>query len=312
MGKFRNFKLAVSRKGHKLVLLGKKHAPDILVYGGIALGVVAGVMACKSTLKADEVLDKHEDAMDRIHRAYDQDEEYTEHDKQVDTVKQYGKTAVEFVKLYSPALLMGTAAAASIVTGHGILKRRYAGAIAAYSAVATAYSAYRERVIATDGKDKDLEYRGIKQEEVAYTTYDEDGNECVGHEVVYTADAANSPIDASAYSRFFDASNYNFNKDPELNKLFLTTVQKFCNDKLVAYGYLFLNDVYEELGFEPTRAGQIVGWIYDPNNKVGDNLVDFGITNVRNSRFVNGNETVCLLDFNVDGPILDRVKLGNI
>lgn len=306
------FITSIKRKGHRLVLLGKKHSPDILVYGGIALGVAAGVMACKSTLKADEVLDKHEDRMDRINTAYthvrEDGEEYTERDKQLDTVKAYGMTAVDFVKLYIPSILMGTAAAASIITGHGIMKRRYAGAVAAYSAVATAFSAYRERVVQKDGRDKDLEYLGIKREEVAYTYTDENGNEAVGHEVVYTPDADVDNV-GSPYAKIFDATNWNFNKDPELNKMFLTATERFANEKLTAQGHLFLNDVYESLGFEPTKAGQVVGWIYDP--KGGPNQVSFGLMRLQNARFVNGYEYACLLDFNVDGPILDKVKLAN-
>lgn len=308
------FITSIKRKGHRLVLLGKKHSPDILVYGGIVLGVAAGVMACKSTLKADEVLDKHEDRMDTINLEFQENEEYTERDKQLDTVKAYGMTAVDFVKLYIPSILMGTAAAASIVTGHGIMKRRYAGAVAAYSAVATAFSAYRERVVQKDGKDKDLEYLGIKREEVAYTYTDENGNEAVGHEVVYTPDT-NVDVVGSPYAKIFDATNWNFNKDPELNKTFLIATQKFANERLTAQGHLFLNDVYEDLGFEPTKAGQVVGWIYDPNFKPqfeGDCQVSFGLMRLQNARFVNGYEYACLLDFNVDGPILDKVKLANV
>ena len=56
-----------------------------------------------------------------------------------------------------------------------------------------------------------------------------------------------------------------------------------------------------------TKAGQIVGWVYDPEHPVGDNFVDFRIyeTNKEsNRRFVNGYEPTILLDFNVDGNIL--------
>ena len=62
------------------------------------------------------------------------------------------------------------------------------------------------------------------------------------------------------------------------------------------------------LGIDKTKAGQIVGWIYDPKNTKGDNFVDFGIYNMSNDRvraFVNGYEPTILLDFNVDGNIWD-------
>jgi hypothetical protein len=87
---------------------------------------------------------------------------------------------------------------------------------------------------------------------------------------------------------------------------------------LKSKGSLFLNEVYDLLGIERTKTGAIVGWIYDKNNPVGDNEVDFGIFDVKfhddmvgdglaQRRFVNGLEDVVLLNFNVDGPILDRV-----
>ena len=62
------------------------------------------------------------------------------------------------------------------------------------------------------------------------------------------------------------------------------------------------------LGIEETRAGQVVGWVYDEKNPVGDNFVDFGIYDLYNEKardFVNGRERSILLDFNIDGNILD-------
>ena len=66
--------------------------------------------------------------------------------------------------------------------------------------------------------------------------------------------------------------------------------------------------VYDMLGFQRTKAGQIMGWIYDEENPVGDNFVDFGIynTDIEKARdFVNGLERVIVLDFNVSN-ILDN------
>ena len=64
------------------------------------------------------------------------------------------------------------------------------------------------------------------------------------------------------------------------------------------------------LGIHRTKAGNVVGWIYDEKNPVGDNYVDFGIYDIhkeQNRDFVNGIERSILLDFNVDGPILDLI-----
>ena len=82
------------------------------------------------------------------------------------------------------------------------------------------------------------------------------------------------------------------------------------NDRLKAHGHVFLNEAYTALGFQPTKEGQIVGWVYDEKNPVGDNFIDFGIydlNNIANCRFLDGIEKGLLLDFNVDGPILDMI-----
>lgn len=111
----------------------------------------------------------------------------------------------------------------------------------------------------------------------------------------------------SPYATFFDEQSSAWTNNPECNKFFLLRTQEFANDKLRAQGYLFLNEVYDMLGLPRTRAGQLTGWVYDVHNPVGDNYVDFNIFSDRNHKFVNGFEKSVLLDFNVDGNILDRL-----
>ena len=98
----------------------------------------------------------------------------------------------------------------------------------------------------------------------------------------------------------------------EYNLSFLRSQQQYANDLLQSNGYLFLNEVYEMLGFKPTKAGQVVGWVYNPKNPVGDNFVDFGMREVyrmnETSDFVEDWDRAVMLDFNVDGNIFDRVN----
>ena len=65
-----------------------------------------------------------------------------------------------------------------------------------------------------------------------------------------------------------------------------------------------------------TLGGKVVamcdstGWIYDEEHPTGDNFVDFGIYNLNIEKardFVNGYERSIILDFNVDGPIMDLI-----
>lgn len=103
--------------------------------------------------------------------------------------------------------------------------------------------------------------------------------------------------EASVYARFYnDETSRNWSPDPEINALFITTMRNFCNDRLKAHGFLFLNEVYEQLGLSRTRQGQLVGWIYVDNNSG----VDFGE--------FEGKDGTILLDFNVDGIIIDKIE----
>ena len=110
----------------------------------------------------------------------------------------------------------------------------------------------------------------------------------------------------SPYARFFDETVYEWKPDPLMNKCFLDAQQRYANNLLEARGHIFLNEVYDMLGFQRTREGAVVGWI---KNGDGDGYVDFGIYdgNERSRAFVNGHETSILLDFNVDGTIWDKI-----
>lgn len=112
----------------------------------------------------------------------------------------------------------------------------------------------------------------------------------------------------SPYSRVFDSScSTTWTTNPEYNRMFLKDQERYANDMLKRKGYLFLNDVYQMLGMPETKAGQVVGWIYDEKYPNGDNFVDFGIDDIRNNEFINGIENTVILDFNVDGNILELI-----
>lgn len=114
----------------------------------------------------------------------------------------------------------------------------------------------------------------------------------------------------SQYARYFNETCPAWTNDSEYNFMYLKIQQQYANDRLRVRGYLFLNDVYEMLGMPRTKAGQVVGWVYNEKNPRGDNYIDFGLYNLGNENFVNGYERSILLDFNVDGNILDKLEEG--
>lgn len=286
----------------------KKHSPEILVAVGVAGVVTSTVMACKATTKAGDILEEHKNQMNAIDQVVKMDrDDYTEEDHKKDTTIVYTQTAIKFVKLYSPSIMIGVLSLGCIIYSHNILNKRNAALAAAYATVDRGFKEYRGRVVERFGKELDHELRyNIKAQEFEKTEVDKKGNEKVVKETVNVAD----PNLYSDYARFFDDGCNGWSKDPEQNLTFLKCQQAYANEKLKANGYLFLNDVYKMLGIPATKAGQIVGWIYDEKNPIGDNFVDFGLYDMNKPvvrDFVNGYERTILLDFNVDGNILEMM-----
>ena len=301
----------MSRSFYKVGFQLKKHSPEILVTAGVIGGVASGVMACKATLKINEPLDEHKDTGERIHKAGETGVteaglEYSEEDKKKDLTIAYIQTGVKLVKLYAPSIIIGGLSISAIFAGNNILRKRNIALAAAYATVDKGFKEYRSRVVERFGEELDKELRyNIKAKEFEEVVVDEKGKEKVKKETVSIA----NPL-PSDYAKFFDDGCNGWTKNAEDNLLFLRKQERFANELLKARGYLFLNEVYEMLGIPMTKAGQCVGWIYDEKNPIGDNYVDFGIFNAnkeKNRDFVNGYERTILLDFNVDGNILDMI-----
>ncbi len=292
----------------------KEHSPEILVVTGIVGVVAAAVMACKATTKAGDILAETQENLDAIHKVQEDEalaEKYSPEDCRKDLAIVYIRTGFKFAKLYAPSVILGAVSIISILASNHILRKRNVTLAAAYAAVNKGFKEYRARVVERFGQEVDKELRyNIQAKKFTETVTDENGNEKT---VEKTVDIS-YPDTESQYARFFDEACRNWTKDSEANLMFLRCQQAAANDKLRARGYLFLNEVYEMLDIPMTKAGQIVGWVYRPDdpNHAGDNYVDFGIYNVNRmmSRdFVNGYERSILLDFNVDGKIVDVAEI---
>ena len=288
----------------------QRHAPQILMVVGIACGVGSTVAACNATLKAKDILEDAKADIDAIHMANADpdanDENYTDESMKRDLTKVYARTGLQLAKLYAPAVILGVGSIAGTVGSSMIMTKRVNTAVAAYTALDATFRQYRDRVKEALGNDKELEvYHGIER--------DEETGEISLRPAECDNDRQNIKIDGySVYARCFDEYNPNWKDNAEYNLTFLRGVQKTVNAMLEYQGFLFLNDVYKELGFEPTQAGQLVGWIYDPDRRdTGDNYISFGLYDPKKGPalgdFINGKEKSVFLDFNVDGVIVDRI-----
>ena len=286
----------------------EKHSPEILAGVGVVGVIASTVMACKATMKLNDILEESKETRDKIKEVESNpryEEQYSHEDAKKDLTINYTQTAMKIAKLYAPAVILGSASLGCLLASNDILRKRNAALSAAYMTVDKSFKEYRQRVVDRFGEEVEKEIRyNIKAEEVTSTVVTEDGSETTVTETVKTMD----PNLYSDYAKFFDEASPYWQKDPEYNLMFLKSQQQYATDLLRARGRLFLNEVYDMLGIEKTKAGQIVGWVYNPENPIGDNFVDFGIFDMSKERvraFVNGYEPNILLDFNVDGNIWD-------
>lgn len=299
----------LSRSMHKFGFKLKKHSPEILVWAGVVGVVASTVMACKATLKVNDILDDTKEKVEKI-KAVKEDPnyvlKYSEEDAKKDLTIVYTQTGVQLAKLYGPAIVLGAVSIGSILMSHKILSKRNVALAAAYATIEKGFKEYRGRVVERFGERIDYELKhNIKAKEIEETVVDENGNEKTEKKVVDTIEI--NGIEYSEFAKFFDEYSSYWKESPEYNLTFLKQQERYANDKLKRNGYLFLNDVYDMLDIPRTQAGQIVGWVYDEKNPMGDNYVDFGISDVYKEgcrKFVNGYEKSILLDFNVDGNIL--------
>ncbi len=305
---------AIGRKIAEQALTAQKHSPTILFGVGIASMVGSTVMACRATLKLEEVLETMETDKAQAHRVKEmvtggevpEGTTYTDKEMKRDLAIITVRGVSSIAKLYAPAVILAGVGVVCLTRSHKILQDRNSALAAAYVAVDTAFKRYRERVVDRYGEETDRELRyGAEEVDVI----DEDTGRI-------TSEMHVAPGEPSGYARWFDETNSNWNAPPfqTHNFLFLRNQQNWANDMLRARGHLFLNEAYAMVGLTHTSAGSIVGWVYDRNNERGDNYVDFGCWDKDSGQpleFFNGREGAILLDFNVDGPIWDLIDERN-
>ena len=284
----------------------KKRSPEILVAVGVVGTVVSAVMACKATTKINTILDETKEQLYKIHEYAgnpDVAEKYNAEDAKKDTAIVYGQAGVKLAKLYAPAVGLGILSISSILASNNILRKRNMAISAALAAATQDFKDYRNRVIERFGKEVDHQLRyNIKAEEIEETVTDEKGKEKKVKKNVEVADP-----NASGYAKYFTRSNPYWEEDSSYVEMFLRSQQNFANDKLKANGHLTLNDVYDMLGFHDSKAGMVVGWIYDLDHPNGDNYVEFDVKKVNLPNEQGGYEEAYAIDFNVDGNIYNEM-----
>ena len=211
-----------------------KHSPEILTGIGIAGMVVSTVLAVKATPKALQLIEEEKN------KQLDTDSEETSVVKDLNTIDVVKATW----KCYIPTVVTGAVSMACIIGANSVNLKRNAALAAAYTLSDTALREYREKVIETIGDKKERAVRDKVAEEKLKKDPVETGKPVV--------------MINSCNTRCYDViTKQRFTSDIE-------TIRRIVNDlnerMIGGEDYISLNDFYYELGLEPVRIGDELGW----------------------------------------------------
>lgn len=294
-------------------MLLRKHAPHILIASGI-ISMGAGVVSAAvetSAAAENEDIDAHLEAWSTITSE-------TVPDKKV-YISAKGvlgaKIAKNFLFAYRKTLLFTACGTAMIISGHAIQTKRYAGVLAAYSAVNTAFINYKSGVAEVFGSEGVRKMQNwVNDKSTEDISSDEAGDDRpIAKDIEDLKAMGIRPhrIDLeglSPYARVYGPGCEDWEGSREHDELMLSTTQAYFNDRLVARGHVFLNEVYDAFGISRTPAGAVVGWTYDRN---GDNFIDLRIGDFIDDLVGSGDSTEVyrswIIDPNVQGVIWDLI-----
>lgn len=300
MNIFKSITNKVTQVTGKVGLKIAQSKPEIFFVIGIVGVAAATIELCKKSLNTNDILKEHNDKLDEIEDAMQSEESVD-----INPVKEkravYIYTGKKMIKNYGPGILLMSASIACLCKSHNLLRSTITELASAYAILDDKFQGYRSRVIEAVGEEKehDIYY---DTHDVVEQTVDENGN------VKSTVKTVRNGLSAEA--RYFDSDNPNWQENPAASLMFLRGVEKQANTYFDLRGYVFLNEVYEWLGYPITSYGQVICWVKGK----GDNRIDFGLNEKFNARFRDGAEDVAILDFNHNGAIykeIAKLKLYN-
>lgn len=276
----------------------RKASPTLCLIGGIVASGAAMFCTVRVSRHATYILDDRKAKEEEIKTAYENQEEfsqpYTEEDMKHDLTVCNKNALTDLCKIYALPVGLYILSVVLFVEGNHIMKKRNAALSTALAASQTALAAYRDRVRSFVGEEQEADiYNGARK------VVDENGNEHIERDSF-----------TRLTDRVFDESNNNWSKEKFDNQTFLYKTEEYLNQMLMAraangsIGFVFLNEVYDVLGFDRTPEGQYLGWIYEEGKH--ESYIDFGLRQMDEGHrlFANGHERTVWLNFNYDGDVM--------
>lgn len=301
---------SISRGINKSCYFLKDHLPEILALTGSITSTVAIIFTVKKSNSGSKIIEEHKTEIRNAEIANEDEKELKKEKRKI-----YLNTSVQFAKEYYPAVILEGISILSTISGARIGRNKLNGTLAAAATMQSIHNAYRQNVVAKYGEEADKELRYGLMDTSNYLSKD-------GKSVTLTnADGKKIKVTENNFdkdiSKIFDETNINYVRDAHYNKDFIRSTEQWANRRLKQKGFVFLNEVYEQLGFESTALGHEIGWVYKDKSlddvRKHNNYICIRTIDAYGNKaldFENGIEPSVILDFNVDGYIASEIKWG--
>lgn len=234
----------------------KKHSPEILTGIGIAGMITTTVMAVRATPKALILIEDKKDELE------------TDKLTPLETVKAAWPC-------YIPAAIVGSVSAFCLVGASSTNLRRNAALATAYTLSESTLKEYQEKVVETIGEKKEQSIR----------------------ESVAKDKLLNNPVrgviltDKGGHTKCYDViTDRYFESDKGIIERAVNKLNRQMRDEL----YVTLNEFYYEIGLDPSKMGDMLGW-----------NIDKDYIEIDYSSHLDANGTPCLvLDYKI-APVYD-------
>lgn len=240
-----------------------EHRTSLMVGGGIAGFVIAGITAVRVTPKASMLL---EERKCKKHDEYLQDNEKNP----ALTIKDYIQVTWKY---YLTPIALAGVSAGMIIFAHNVDKKQNAALAAAYALSESRLKEYSEKVIETVGEKKEKEVRNaIDKDRV-------EKNPAKDNEIISTGDGDTLCMDAWSGRYFYSDIEILRREAVELSRA------------LVNGEDVSLNDFYDGIHLDGTKIGEIFGWVAD-----GQSTIELNYS----SQLDYKKRPVLVIDFRVD------------
>lgn len=268
--------------GHKAMGLAVKHGPKLMSIAGAGMAFGGAVMACKATLKAPAVIDKHNQMMATIKEAEevsrkDGYSDYTISDIRRDKFLVWSSTCVSMFKLYSPAVAVGLGGIGLMHGAFGIMDRRQSATLAALTALDQAYTDVVARLPEQEGAEASLPYGiDIQEKPRAYVVKGGD-EDCEDVDAVILQDFIPVEqfdiIENDPFTIKFDGTNENWFKNDDFitNYGFIKGTINTLEFKRSSYAVpvMWMNDIRRAF----SAGEKALGWSYGYSSEPGDSIL---------------------------------------